>query len=102
MTWTLRLYDSNDVEIGWVQINPYDYQITHPDGVDAWNHVRFIFKDSENPVIESVGYFSEIPGATFTNQTYEPVDVSGKEHAEWIESEVDQADGVARTAIADE
>lgn len=102
MVWTLRLYDSDDTEIGWVQVDPYQYEITHPDGVDAWNRVRFIFKKGENPAIESGDYFQEIPGVTLTVQTLECADVTGEEHAEWIRSEVDQVEGVSSTVIADQ
>lgn len=101
MAWTIRLYNSDDTEIGWVQVDPYDYEITHPDGVDAWNHVRFVFQEDEKPVIHGVDYL-EVAGTTFTGQTRESVDVSGRGHAEWVESNVNQADGVDWTTIADE
>lgn len=31
MTWTLRFYDGDGTEIGWVTADPWTVQITHPD-----------------------------------------------------------------------
>lgn len=101
MTWTLRLYDSDDVEIGWVEIDPYVYDITHPDGASAWENVEYVFRNMETPV-ERGSRVDTIADQRFYVQTQEQVDVTGQEHAEYIETEALLTDGVASSTIADE
>jgi hypothetical protein len=101
MVWTLRFYDSDDVEIGWVEIEPYNYEITHPDGAGAWENVEFVFRNMETPSERGVR-FDTIAGQQFHVETLVVVDVSGREHAEYIEEEARLTAGVASTAIADD
>lgn len=83
MTWTLRVYDTDGNEIAWLTIDPYEYQITDPSNATdkTIRHIKGVFSRSENPVEE-----------TFENDglvgsvVYQPVDVTGKEHAEYVKT----------------
>lgn len=103
MTWTLRLFDDNDVEIGWVTTVPYDYAITHPDGVDSWEEIRFKFSQSEFPV--QGGQYERTPdGDLFMVSARDTLNISGdgEKHADWLEDECLKIDGVASAVVADE
>jgi hypothetical protein len=101
MTWVLYLYDADGVEIGWVQTDPYDFEITHPDGPDVYSGLRYRFRLLEDPDIQA-GYTETIETWTVRNQTQENVEVSGKEHLEYVETEVSTLESVASTALVDE
>lgn len=40
MTWTLRLYDGDRIEIGWVTAAPYEWEITHPNTDADWDGIH--------------------------------------------------------------
>ena len=101
MTWTLRLYDGGGVEIGWVTVDPYEHQITHPDGPDAYSGLRFRLRRLEDPIIKG-GFVEKIGTEVSRTQQWEGVDVSGREHLEYVDEQVSTLDEVASTDLADE
>lgn len=101
MTWTLRLFDSDGVEIGWVKTGPYEYDITHPDGEDH-SRVSVRIEILENPEVRG-GYKETLGGVQEAmTETLETVDVSGKEHLEYIETELSKLNEVGSTSLVDE
>ena len=101
MTWRLTFYDPDGTEIGWVETDPYAFSITHPDGPEQYGGVRFRLRNLESPVIKS-GAVRTVDGGRVMDQMYEPVDVSGKEKLEYIETEIGALEGVGSTALVDE
>jgi hypothetical protein len=101
MTWILYFYDAEDVEIGWVKADPYEFEVTHPDGPDVYSGVRYRLRKLENPT--KVGGFSEVIGRwTMASQQLVHLDLSGKEHLDYIETEISSIDGIGSTALVDE
>jgi hypothetical protein len=101
MTWILYFYDPEDVEIGWVKTDPYGFEITHPDGSEPYDEIRERLNRLENPT--KTGGFSEvIEGWTMTSQELVHLDLSNKEHLEYIETKIASIDGVGSTALVDE
>jgi hypothetical protein len=86
MTLTLRIYDESGTEIVWVTANPYDYEITHPDGtgtrkIDFLDYLLDVYA-----VPEERGH-ANING--FQTQTAKFLDLSEREHLEYIVNEID-------------
>jgi len=101
MTWILYFYDSEDVEIGWVQTDPYDFEITHPDSPESYDEIRERLDRLENPT--TIGGSSEvIEGWTLTSQELVHLDLSGKEHLKYIKNKISSYDVVASTTLVDE
>lgn len=101
MTWILNFYDDADVEIGWVQTDPYDFEITHPDGPESYDEVQERLDRLENPT-ETGGFDEVIEGWTMTSREIVQLDLSGKEHLEYIEPKLPYHDSVASTSLVDE
>jgi hypothetical protein len=103
MTWTLRLHDDNGVEIGWITPDPYEHAITHPDGEEAWDEVKFKFRNSQHPVQGGGPEFLE-SGQEIYTQRFDTLNISGdgKKHGEWLEDECLAIDGVESAVLADE
>jgi hypothetical protein len=74
VTWTLRVYDSDGVEIAWVRADPYECEITHPDS--GWEGVRDTLRNMESGD-ERVGDV-HLDGYVFH-------DDDPKEHLEWVQ-----------------
>lgn len=101
MTWILYLYDGDDIEIGWVKTDPYAFEITHPDGPESYDEIRERLDRLENPT--QVGGFSEVvEGWRLTGQELVDLDLSGKEHLEYIETKISSYEVVGSTALVDE
>jgi hypothetical protein len=101
MTWILYFYDAEDVEIGWVKTDSYEFEITHPDGPESYGEIRERLDRLENPT-KTGGFTEVIEGWTMTSQQLVHLDLSGKEHLEYIETKIASIDGVASTALVDE
>jgi hypothetical protein len=103
VTWTLRLYDSEGIEIAWVRADPYEWEITHPDESSA----RF---DVEAEIAgladahERVGGNPEMATAEWrlVSSRFVYHGETPKEHLEWVEENMQYADGVESTVLTDE
>jgi hypothetical protein len=97
----LYFYDPEEKEIGWVKTDPYAFEITHPDGSESYDEIRERLDRLENPT--TVGGFSEvIEGWTMTSQQVVNLDLSGKEHLEYIQNKISSYGVVGSTALVDE
>lgn len=101
MTWILYFYDTEDVEIGWVKTDPYAFEITHPDGSESYSEIRERLERLESPT-KIDGFTEVIEGWTMTSQRLVHLDLSGKEHLEYIENKISSYGGVGSTELVDE
>lgn len=92
--------------MGWVTADPYEYEITHPDGVENEYSrvVRLYFVENEVPEEQDIIYTDF--GADFgsVEHTVEFPDVSGESHMEYIRDKLENRLGVLGYSfvIADE
>jgi len=102
MTWTLRLYDETDVEIGYVEKpdkETYNVYITHPDS--GWDEF-----ESYMGSFERVNFDEEI-GHPFKDlgwpDEFGPMDVKEEPetHLQKVQTEI-EFPAVARTELNDE
>jgi hypothetical protein len=98
MTWTVRAYDSDGTEIGWVTINPYEYEITHPDDetTEENRRVSYMFSSNEEP--EERGVVQDDLGVVSTTVNFLEFE-SGQEHAEYIKDRLMDHTDLSEDAI---
>jgi hypothetical protein len=103
MTWTLRLYDQEGVEIAWIRADPYEWEITHPD--TAWAQFNVDAKIAGlADARERVGgnpEFVNAEGRMYSSQFVYHGETP-KEHLEWVEEQMQLAESVASTVLTDE
>lgn len=100
MTWTLRLYDANGVEIAWVTANPYTYQITHPD--PGWEGVKVSLEGHESGEEALPGEAVVEDGFSIRFDNVEYHDDTPKSHLEWVRDNVKWSPEVDSVSLADE
>lgn len=99
VTWTLRLYDAEDVEIAWILADPYEWEITHPD--PGWNGLEVSIAANEDgsemgPLpLEGRGFSGRFETLMYHDET-------PKDHLGWVQETLESADGVASTTLVDE
>ena len=86
MTWTLRVYDTDGNEIGWLTEDPYEYEITGPHNASSKAElgVKATFAEYEDRVEEdhppdftggSIAFISiESEGEEFLNYVKEQIE----------------------------
>lgn len=107
MTWTLRLYDGNGIEIGYAKKadrTTYDYEITHPNG--GWENFesqlrsfRYVTPLDENrPSLEGVSTseFTVVSVGPMATQ-YEP-----EKHLRIVRDQFYDPDDVAEMTLENE
>ena len=100
MTWTLRLYDSDGTEIGWVTAGPYEYAITHPSPDDWWG-VKASLAGWREPKGEAVPEDYATPGARYQFDNVADLDPTPEEHLGMVEEALLYS-AVDSTALSEE
>lgn len=100
MTWTLRLFDDDGVEIAWVTADPYEYEITHPDA--GWDSLRLSLEGKERgeEALEPTEIHAEDFRITIDNSIRH--DRTPEDHLSWIRDEVVARSDVESATITDE
>lgn len=101
MTWTLRLFDADGVEVGWVTADPYEWKITHPTP-DEYDRLRPSLSGWEKPTDCTQKVTFEGDEKWLVLEPFPSnINPDPKEHLEMIQ---DVYDGsyVASTALTDE
>lgn len=103
VTWTLRVYNGTDEEIGWVTADPYEYEITHPDGTDIVRNgenldVAGIFGGSQKPY--EIG-FTTVAGDSTRTADFLEFD-SPKDHLEYVRDRIDRSVSDVAFTLKDE
>lgn len=99
VTWTLRLYDTDDMEIAWIRADPYGWEITHPD--PGWSELEVSIAAKEDGSemsqlpLEGDGFSGHSERLTYHDET-------PKDHLEWVQENIQFADGVDSTMLFDE
>jgi hypothetical protein len=101
MTWTLRFYDKDGTEIGYIQKpdrNTYNWEITHPDS--EWNDFEYTLRFYHT--LEDEGDYSNTENPAWT-MDHGPMryETEPEEHLRLVQERLEY-DGVADTVLADE
>ena len=100
MTWTLRLYDGDGVEIATVTADPYSYQITHPDA--GWDGLAAELEGYGDGQEALAGEQVIDEGFTVRFDNVEYHDETPEEHLEWVRDEMLLDPEVDSASLADE
>lgn len=102
MTWTLRLYDGDGVEVAWVTADPYEWSITYPKTDGRWDGLRVSLEGHERgaealppEVIETEKLELVLERVKFHRDT-------PQEHLEWVKENVTTREQIASASLTDE
>lgn len=102
MTWTLRLYDGNGIEIGWVTADPYEWGITYPDTDADWLGVRVELEGYGNGKEALSGEEVRAHGCSVRFDRVKYHNDTPKSHLEWVRDEMLKGAEVESVSLADE